>query len=185
VSIDPGVVSELDTTEVWMIHKPLKITIYNDRIIRDQIFSTKAKEKIATEQEQPIAHDSVQNRGGPTIVVGDYIEGDKYGGDKFSDIKNSTIINKSLVARSLNEIQKKYNNEEVSKALEQIAYFIEKSNNVPAGILFNRFSEEFSKSYREFSVLREIWSGIEKVLPSIKEKSEEVQRIMSVLDHPG
>jgi hypothetical protein len=103
VSIDPSVVSELDSTEVWMIHKPLKFTIYNDRIIRDEIFSTAGKEEIAT-QEQPIVRDSIQKRGEPTIVVGDYVEGDKYGGDKFSDIKDSTIINKSLVVRSWNEI---------------------------------------------------------------------------------
>ena len=87
-------------------------------------------------------------------------------GDVLKNIKNATIINKAMVIDSYNKVNKEHN-EEVVKALVEIAEFIEKSGDVAAGILFNNFNEELIKPKTEKDTLKKIWSGIEKTLPSI------------------
>jgi hypothetical protein len=87
-------------------------------------------------------------------------------GDTFKDIKNSTIINKSLVENSFNKVRREHD-DEVSNALVQIAQFIEEKGDPAAGALFDQFNQELNKPQSDKSRLQSIWSGIEKVLPSI------------------
>ncbi len=102
----------------------------------------------------------------PTTIVekgGILIKGDVA---IFKNIKNAKIINKAIVIDSFNKV-KKEQNEEVAGALLHIGEFIEKSGNVSAGILFDKFNEELNKPKPEKSTLRKIWDGIEKTLPTI------------------
>ena len=108
----------------------------------------------------------------PQIVTG----GNLIMGDVFKNIQNATITNKSIVIDSFNKVKKEHD-EEVAKALVQIAEFIENSGDVSAGILFNKFNEELNKPKAERSTLKQIWIGIEKTLPSIATISEVVAKL--------
>lgn len=97
-------------------------------------------------------------------------------GDVIKNIKNATIINKSLVNNSFNRVEKEYD-QDVAKALKQVAEFIEKSGNISAGILFDKFNEELNKPKPEKSTLSKIWDGIVKTLPSIATISEVIVKL--------
>ena len=97
-------------------------------------------------------------------------------GDVFKNINNATIINKSIVENSFNKVKKEHN-EEVAKALVQIAGFIEQSGDINAATLYDKFNEELNKPNAEKSTLRKLWGGIEKTLPSIATISEVVAKL--------
>ncbi len=97
-------------------------------------------------------------------------------GDVFKNIQNATIINKAVVTNSFNKVRKEYN-EDTAKALLQIGEFIEKSGDVSAGILFNKFNEELNKPQPEKSTLKKIWGGIEKTLPTIITLSDVIVKL--------
>ena len=104
------------------------------------------------------------------------IKGDVIMGDVFKDIQNATIINKSVVENSFNKVKQEHN-EEVAKALLKIAEFIEKSGDINAATLFDKFNEELNKTHAEKPTLKKIWAGIEKTLPSVATISEVVAKL--------
>jgi tetratricopeptide (TPR) repeat protein len=106
--------------------------------------------------------------------------GDVVIGDKFENIRGATIIKDSLVENSFNKIKEGYG-DDVAKALLQIAEFIEGSGNKEAGELFDSFNEEISKPQPKKSVLKSIWGGIEKALPTITTLSEAIAKLTSLL----
>jgi tetratricopeptide (TPR) repeat protein len=106
--------------------------------------------------------------------------GDVVIGDKFENIRGATIIKDSLVENSFNKIKEGYG-DDVAKALLQIAEFIEGSGNKEAGGLFDSFNEEISKPQPKKSVLKSIWGGIEKALPTITTLSEAIAKLTSLL----
>jgi hypothetical protein len=97
----------------------------------------------------------------------------------FKHIRNATIINKSVVENSFNKIKEGYG-EDVAKALLQIARFIEKSKNKEAGELFDSFNEEINKQEPKKPMLKLIWEGIEKALPTITTLSEAVAKLAPI-----
>jgi Zn-dependent metalloprotease len=99
-------------------------------------------------------------------VYGNYTENDTTLGDKFEKVSNSTIVNKALIQNSFNKIQRDYN-EDTSRALKQVAKFIEESSDPSSDALFNQFIEELNKPQADRSRLKNLWSGIEKVLPKV------------------
>lgn len=101
-------------------------------------------------------------------------------GDIFENINNSTIINKSLVENSFNKISEQYG-QQTGEALLKIAEFIHNSNDPAAGTLFDEFNEELRKPTSDRSRLKKIWSGIEKVLPSIATISNAVMAIAPLM----
>lgn len=109
---------------------------------------------------------------------GNYIRSDKamVDIDVFRDIHNATIINKSLVEKSFNKV-KGERDEETSKALVKVAEFIEKSGNIPAGVLFDKFNEELNKTQPEKSKLSSLWSGIDTLLPAVANLAGAVSKI--------
>jgi hypothetical protein len=109
-------------------------------------------------------------------IEGNYIERDRIVGDRFENISNATIINKALVEGSFNKAKKEYG-DEVSNALIQIAEFIQKSTDPAAASLLDDFNQELNKPRPDKSRLKGIWSGIERVLPSIETIAETVARI--------
>ena len=100
--------------------------------------------------------------------------------DIFNNISNSTIINRSSVEKSFNRIQEKYD-KETAMALLQVAQEIEKSGNKEAAELFENFNEEIQKPKPRRSVLRSVWEGIEKALPSVLEITDIAIRISKIL----
>jgi hypothetical protein len=73
----------------------------------------------------------------------------------------------------------------ITKAMLEIADFIQKSKDPgapSAGILLDRFNEELNKPEPEKSKLKSIWSGIEKVLPSMTTMAEAVSKIAIVFN---
>ncbi len=96
--------------------------------------------------------------------------------DYFNNIQNATVINKSIVEKSFNKVKKEYN-EEVAKSLIKIAKFIEESGDISACILFDNLNEELNKPQPDKKVIRNIWDGIEKTLPSIKALSEVIAKL--------
>jgi len=98
-------------------------------------------------------------------------------GDIFKDIHNATIINKALVQNSFNKVKKEHN-EETSKALVEVAKFIENSKDPAAGALFNNLTEELSKPEPDKSRLKSFWSGIEKALPTITSIAGAIAKIV-------
>ena len=113
---------------------------------------------------------------GNTII---YAEEFVMGGDVFKDIRNATIINKSVVENSFNKIKEGYGGD-VAKAVLQIAEFIEKSENKEAGVLFDSFNEEINKQEPKKPMLKLIWEGIEKALPTITTLSEAVAKLAPI-----
>lgn len=71
---------------------------------------------------------------------------------------------------------------EVKNALSQIAEFINNSDDPSAVALFDRFSQELSKPTPEKLILRQMWEGIEKVLPSVTSLSEAVSQILYLIN---
>jgi hypothetical protein len=108
-----------------------------------------------------------------------YIGGVTVMGDVFEGIQNATIINKSWVEDSFNKVKKEYN-EETSKALLNVAEFIEKSNDHAAGSIFNSFTEELNKPQPDKSKLKSSWEGIERLLPSIATVSASVAKVVTL-----
>jgi small GTP-binding protein len=108
-----------------------------------------------------------------------YAEEVVMGGEVFKHIRNATIINKSVVENSFNKIKEGYG-EDVAKALLQIARFIEKSKNKEAGELFDSFNEEINKQEPKKPMLKLIWEGIEKALPTITTLSEAVAKLAPI-----
>jgi DNA-binding ferritin-like protein (Dps family) len=100
-------------------------------------------------------------------------------GDKFENIQDSTIINGSVVVDSFNKIKAGYG-EDVANALMQIAEFIEESGNKEAGELFDSFNKEIKEPEPKKSVLKSLWSGIEKALPAIATVSEAIVKLKTL-----
>jgi hypothetical protein len=117
----------------------------------------------------PIPYNQGKPLGGNTYNV--------YMSDVFQNIQNSTIINKSSVQNAFNKLE---SNKENSDALMKIAEFINKSGDIAAGGLFNDFTDELNKQTPEKSRLENIWSGIEKVLPTATSLSTLAIKIMSL-----
>lgn len=92
---------------------------------------------------------------------------------------NSNVIGKSIVSGGVYNVKR--HDDEIRKGLYKIAEFIEKSNNPAATALFDGFNEELNKPQPDVSRLRSLWSGIEKVLPSIAEMSETVRKIEKLI----
>jgi hypothetical protein len=101
-------------------------------------------------------------------------------GNIFENINNSTIINESLVENSFNKISEQYG-QQTGEGLLKITGFIHRSNDPAAGTLFNEFNEDLRKPTSDRSRLKKIWSGIEKVLPSIATISNAVMAIASLM----
>jgi hypothetical protein len=94
----------------------------------------------------------------------------------FSDIEGSTIVVDSIVKNSFNRV-KEAHSEEIARALLEIADYVNRSGNKDAGVLFNTFGEELSKSAPRKPVLRTIWNGILEVLPDVSKLAEAVTKI--------
>ena len=157
----------------WQISDQKQMT----RKVENLTFSIKAK--IPDIPTNKLIHDKIEDITKEKDIVKQYEHvailialipqkiGEIYMENVFKNIQNSTIINESVVIDSFNKVKKKYD-EEVAKALLQIGEFIEKSGDVSAGILFNKFNEELNKPQPEKGTLKKIWDGIEKTLPAIK-----------------
>lgn len=109
---------------------------------------------------------SIRNRMADSRSTTNYTAGDHVVGDKFDKITKSTIINRALVENSFNKVQQEYGDESTN-VLKRIAEFIQESDDLAAGVLFDKFNEELNKPQPESSILEQIWKGLEKVLPSI------------------
>lgn len=158
------------------------------RNVENLIFTLKAN--IPYNQANMIIYDAIEDLMKEKVIAKQYeripilislipqilIEGDVYMGDIFENIQNATIINRSNVEKSFSKVEKEHN-KDVALALLQIAEFIEKSHNKPAGILFDEFNKEINESQPDKSNLREIWGGIEKTLPSILTISDIVAKL--------
>jgi len=127
--------------------------------------------KLVDEQKPKIARAQIDFRGG--VIMGDVTV--------FENIQKSTIINKSIVEKSFNRIKTDYG-EDVANALLQIAAFIEKSKNREAGELFYTFNEELNKPEPKKSVLKRLWEGIEKALPTITELSDAIVKLQTLFN---
>ncbi len=100
-------------------------------------------------------------------------------GDTFENVSGSTIINRSIVEKSFNKVREQYD-EETSKALQEIAQFINNSKNRSAGALFNEFTQELTKPEPDKSALGGLWSSIQSVLPQIATISGAVAKIVAL-----
>ena len=112
-----------------------------------------------------------------TIIEGDYIMGDSY-----KNINNATIINRSIVNNSYSKLIREHD-EKVAQALLQIAEFINESGDINAATLFDKFNEELNKSDAETPTLKQLWGGIEKILPTISSISEVVAKLAPIFQH--
>ena len=74
-------------------------------------------------------------------------------------------------------LNRKYN-EETRNALDQVSQFIIHSNNPAAIALFNRFEQELIKHQPNKTILKGLWDGIEKVIPSATSFSDPVTQII-------
>jgi len=110
-------------------------------------------------------------------IGGNYSETGRVMGDVFKDIQNATVINKSLVENSFNKVKTEHD-EETSKALVEVAKFIEKSKNPAAGVLFDSFNQELNKSQPDKSKLKSFWEVLQNALPSIATISDSVAKIV-------
>jgi hypothetical protein len=92
-------------------------------------------------------------------------------GDVFEHITNAFIVNRPTnttikVEKSFNMIDEKYGNE-IATALSFVEKEISESGNKEAAELFEGFKEELQKPEPRRSVLKNIWNGIERALPTI------------------
>lgn len=97
-------------------------------------------------------------------------------GSIFQNIRDSTIINESLVVGSFNKIKGELG-EDIAKALLKVAEEIEKSGNKEAADLFNGFNEELQKPNPRRTILKSLWNGIERALPTIVKLTDIVAKI--------
>ena len=114
-----------------------------------------------------------------SLIPQTIIEGDLIMGDSFKNIQNATIINRSIVENSFNKLRREHD-EKVAQALMQIAEFIDKSGDINAAILFDKFNEELNKPDTEKSTLKKLWDGIEKTLPTIATISEAIAKLAPI-----
>lgn len=108
---------------------------------------------------------------GLTINIGEMAMG-----DIFKNISNSTIVNRSIVEKSFDKVQEKYD-KETAMALLRVAEEISKSGNKEAAELFEEFNEELQKPKPRQSVMKSVWGGIEKALPTIVQLVDVVAKI--------
>jgi len=127
--------------------------------------------KLVDEPKPKIARAQTDFRGG--VFMGDV--------NIFENIQKSTIITDSIVKNSFNKVNEKYG-EDVANALLQIAAFIEKSKNREAGKLFDTFNEELNKPEPKKSVLKRLWEGIEKALPTITKLSDAIVKLQMLFN---
>lgn len=97
-------------------------------------------------------------------------------GDIFENIRDSTIVNRSIVEKSFNKVREEID-QDTAMALLRVAEEIAKSGNPEAAELFEGFNEELQKPEPRGSVLKSIWDGIEKALPTIVQLTDVVTRI--------
>ena len=100
-------------------------------------------------------------------------------GNIFANISNSTIVNESQIRDSFNKVLSE-KDKETAEALVKIAEEIEKSGNLNAAALYKSFNQELQKSHANPSILRALWDGITKELPTIKGMVEVVGKITSL-----
>jgi hypothetical protein len=113
-------------------------------------------------------------------ISGDYTEKNITTGDIFKNIDNATIINKSNIRQAINKL-KSERDEEFGEALLKVGEFIERSRNVSAGALLDKFNEELStNSQPDKSNLKHYWSSIASILPTIAQISESVAKISAL-----
>jgi hypothetical protein len=79
-----------------------------------------------------------------------------------------------------NTYNEKINNSLNKSALKEITEFINNSGDPSAGALFDKFTQELNQPEPKKSTLQNIWSGIEKVLPSGQSISSNATKIISL-----
>jgi small GTP-binding protein len=177
---------KLEAKELVPLPDNDEVTIEYEELIghelegKDEIFIGKLRESyivkdllngIEKEEERKMKTEKELKEGKTVIYTKTVIMG-----DMFEHIQDATIINKSFVEKSFNKIKGGYG-EDVAKALLQIAEYIEKSKNKEAGELFDSFNEEINKQKPKKPMLKLIWEGIEKALPTITRLSEAVAKL--------
>jgi hypothetical protein len=110
------------------------------------------------------------------------IEGDLIMGDSYKNIQNATIINRSIVENSFNKLRREHD-EKVAEALVQIAEFIDKSGDINAATLFDKFNQELNKPDAEKYTLKKLWGSIENTLPTIAAISETVAKLAPIFQN--
>ena len=100
-------------------------------------------------------------------------------GSKFSDISGSNIVNESLMLKSYNKISK-LKDENMAKALLEIAKVIDHSGDKEAGALFESFNEHLQENAPNSTVLKTLWNGIVERLPTISNMVDTVTKISAL-----
>lgn len=62
----------------------------------------------------------------------------------------------------------------------KIAEYIDKSGDLAAGALLNSFADELNKQTPDKSRLEKLWSGIERVLPTVTSVTSAANKIISL-----
>lgn len=81
---------------------------------------------------------------------------------------NNIIVNRSKVTNAFNKIKREHD-EEMAKALLEVAEAVDQSGNPKAVENFDAFNEELAKPKPKKSLLETLWNGTLAVLPAIKE----------------
>jgi hypothetical protein len=101
-------------------------------------------------------------------------------GDTFSNISNSTIVNRSLVQGAVTGLGQS-NKPESAEALWRLADLVEQSGNSDAGEYLNDFTEEIQKSVPRKTIVRSMWEGIQRALPSVSTMVQIVEGIEKLI----
>jgi hypothetical protein len=99
-----------------------------------------------------------------------------YMGDVFQNIQNSSIVNKSSLENAFNKLSP--SDKETRDAFVKVAEFINKSGDPAAGALFTNIADELNKPTPEKSRLKNLWSAIEKVLPTVASITNDMAKII-------
>ena len=87
-------------------------------------------------------------------------------GDTFSNISGSTIVNRSLIQGAVDSL-KQSRESESAEALRQLAGLVEQSGSSDASEYLNALSEELQQPTPRKTIVRSMWDGILRVLPSV------------------
>lgn len=101
-------------------------------------------------------------------------------GDTFSNISNSTIVNRSLVQGAVTCLRQS-NQSASAETLQRLAELVEKSGNNDASEYLNEFTKELQQPAPRNAILRSMWEGIQRILPSITnilEITEGIERLI-------
>lgn len=122
----------------------------------------------------PVAYYSQEEKEMASNIMD--IADDYIGGDRHGNIRNADTISRDLIRRAIRE---RYN-EKTRNALDQMLQFIIRSNNPAAIALFYRFEKELSDLQPNKIILKGLWEGIEKVLPSVTSLSDSHTQVCSL-----